>query len=70
MSAEATPELRSQRIKEFLQMLPLTVEIAALTPGDPNRFLTPDQMESRATALRNGYKIARKILREIGDEGQ
>ncbi len=34
MSADLTPEARNQRIKEFLQILPLTFEIAGLPPGE------------------------------------
>lgn len=70
MSVETTPEVRSQRMKEFMTMLPLTAEIAGLPPGDPNRFLTQDQLEVRGTMLRNAYKVARKLLKEIGEEGQ
>jgi hypothetical protein len=67
MSADITPEARNQRIKEFLQILPLTVEIAGLPPGDPNRFNTPDQMEVRANLLRTAYRIARNMLKDVGD---
>lgn len=67
MSADPTPEVRNQRIKEFLQILPLTVEIAGLPPGDPNRMVTPDLMEVRANVLRNAYKIARQLLKDVGE---
>jgi hypothetical protein len=67
MSADPTSETRNQRIKEFLQILPLSVEIAGLPAGDPNRLNTPDQMEVRANIIRNAYKIARQLLKEIGD---
>jgi hypothetical protein len=67
MSADATPEVRQQRIKEFMQILPLAVAIAGLPPGDPNRLNTQDQMEVRANMIRNAYKIARQLLKEIGE---
>ena len=36
----------------------------------PGAFFTVDQMDSRATQLRLAYKAARKMMREIADEGQ
>jgi hypothetical protein len=62
-----TPDIRSQRIKEFLQILPLTIEIAGIPAGEPDRINTPDQMEVRANQLRTAYKFARQLLKEIGE---
>jgi hypothetical protein len=67
---ETTPEVKQQRAKEFLTILPLTVELAGLPPAVPGAFFTVDQMDSRATQLRLAYKAARKMMREIADEGQ
>jgi hypothetical protein len=67
---ETTPEVKQQRAKEFLTILPLTVELAGLPPAVPASFFTVDQMDSRATQLRIAYKAARKMMREIADEGQ
>jgi hypothetical protein len=67
MSADPTADNRQQRIKEFLQILPLTIEIAGLPAGDPNRLFSPDQMEVRCTLLRTAYKLARQLLKEVGD---
>jgi hypothetical protein len=67
MSADPSPDVRNQRIKEFMQILPLTVEIAGLPAGDPNRLVTADQMEVRANILRNAYKIARQLLKEVAE---
>jgi hypothetical protein len=67
---EATQEVKQQRAKEFLTILPLTVELAGLPPAVPGAFFTIDQMESRATQLRMAYKAARKMMREVADEGQ
>lgn len=65
----ATPEARQLRMKEFMQLLPLTVELAGLPKCDPTRLFTPDQLEARATSLRSAYKIARSLIREVGDTG-
>lgn len=71
MSTEiVTPEARQMRMKEFMQLLPLTIELAGLPPCDPNRSFTPDQMEARATSLRSAYKVARALIKEIGETGQ
>ncbi|MCZ2344090.1 MAG: hypothetical protein LC104_20195 [Bacteroidales bacterium] len=71
MSTDATtPEARQMRMKEFMQLLPLTIELAGLPTCDPNRSFTTDQMEARATSLRSAYKVARALIREIGETGQ
>jgi hypothetical protein len=64
---DVTPEQRSQRMKEFLQILPLTAEIAGLPKMDPNRPFTTDQLDLRATNLRSAYRLARKLLREVAE---
>jgi hypothetical protein len=67
MSADPSPDARNQRIKEFLQILPLTIEIAGLPKSESTRIMTPDQMEVRANVLRGAYKLARGLLKEVGD---
>lgn len=66
---DATPEVRQQRAKEFLQILPLTAEIAGLPPGTLGLPFSPDQMDVRCTTIKNAYKLARKLLREVSEEG-
>jgi hypothetical protein len=68
--SDATPEVKQQRAKEFITLLPLTIELAGLPAAQPNAFFTVDQMDSRSTQLRMAYKSARKMMREIADEGQ
>jgi hypothetical protein len=67
---DASQEVKQHRAKEFLTILPLTVELAGLPHAVPGAFFTVDQMESRATQLRMAYKAARKLMREVADEGQ
>jgi hypothetical protein len=55
-------------MRNFMSLLPLTLEIAGLPETEPGRYLNEGQMEVRATALRNAYKIARRALREIGKD--
>jgi hypothetical protein len=68
--SDATPEVKQQRAKEFITLLPLTAELAGLPHALPNAFFTVDQMDSRATQIRMAYKIARRMMREVADEGQ
>lgn len=69
MSAEASADVRNQRIKEFLQILPLTVELAGLPKCDPNKIFTADQLDLRCTNLKIAYKLARGLLKEVADGG-
>lgn len=67
MSADVSPDVRNQRIKEFLQILPLTAELAGLPKCDPNKIFTADQLDLRVTNLRIAYKLARGLLKEVAD---
>jgi hypothetical protein len=65
---EADPNVQQQQLrqKEFMSILPLTIELAGLAKVEPGRHLTPEQMELRANTLRNAYKLARQMLLDIG----
>ena len=69
MADEITPEVRTQRMKEFLSMMPLTLELAGLPKCAPGSLFTQDQMEVRVTVVRNAYKLANQLIREIGEKG-
>ena len=67
MGAEANPEMKQQRMKEFMSLLPLTAEIAGLPRGTPDRLFTADQMEARVLSLRTAYKLARSLVKEVAE---
>jgi hypothetical protein len=67
MSADTSADVRNQRIKEFLQILPLTVELAGLPKCDPNKIFTADQLDLRVTNLKIAYKLARGLLKEVAE---
>jgi hypothetical protein len=68
MSQDATtPEVRQQRAKEFLSLLPLTAAIAGLPVGNGDKLQSADIMELRANNLRIAYKFARQLIREISE---
>ena len=70
MSAEAvTPDVKQQRAKEFMQLLPLTAEIAGLPVGNQDRIITAEIMELRANNLRTAYKFARQLLKDVSEAG-
>lgn len=65
----ASPEVKQNRMTEFLKLLPLTLELAGLPKGDPNRLFTAEQIEGRAMTVRAAYRAARTLVRDIGDNG-
>lgn len=67
MGAEANPELKQQRMKEFMSLLPLTVEIAGLPKASVDRLYTADQMEARVLSIRTAYKQARALMKELAE---
>jgi hypothetical protein len=69
MSTEATPDVKQQRAKEFMQLLPLTTEIAGLPPGSGDRLLTAEIMDLRANNLRTAYKLARQLIKDVSETG-
>lgn len=69
MNETATPEMKQARMTEFMRLLPLTLEIAGLAKAAPNVLYTPDQMEARVMNVRMAYKLARNLLKEVGESG-
>jgi hypothetical protein len=64
MGSEGT-DRQQHRIKEFMSLLPLTLEVAGLPHAEPGRYYNEGQMEARATTIRSAYKIARQILMDV-----
>lgn len=63
-----TPEVKQARMTEFMKLLPLTLEVAGL-PKSGTMPYTTDQMEGRIMSIRAAYKLARNLLKEIGEGG-
>ena len=63
MSTDA--ERQQAKLKEFMSILPLTIELAGLARSEPGKFFTDGQMEVRVTMLRTAFKQAKLLLREI-----
>jgi hypothetical protein len=67
--AEVSPDVKQQRMKEFMSLLPLTIELAGLPRSSTDRLFSTDQMEARVITIRLAYKLARNMVREVGDQG-
>jgi hypothetical protein len=70
MSPDAvTPEVKNARMTEFIRLLPLTVELAGLPKAAAGAVFTPDQIEGRAMTIRAAYRIARNLIKDVGENG-
>jgi hypothetical protein len=56
---------QQQKVREFMSLLPLTLELAGLPRGEAGRPFNEGQLDSRATSIRAAYKYARQIIHEI-----
>jgi hypothetical protein len=65
MSTEGTADRQQQKVREFMSLLPLTIELAGLAHAEPGKYFNEGQMEARATTLRAAYKIARQMILEV-----
>lgn len=63
MSADI--DRQQAKMKEFMSLLPLTLELAGLTRGEPGRPFTDGQMEVRVMTIKNAYKLARQMVIDI-----
>ena len=65
MSTEVSADLKAQKYREFLNLLPLTAVIAGLPEAEAGKYFNEGQMENRATSLKTAYKIARQLIQDI-----
>ncbi len=56
---------QQRRYREFLDLLPLTIEIAGLPKSEPGRYYSEDQLESRLITLRHAYRFSRQVARDL-----
>lgn len=61
-------ERQQQRVREFLQLLPLTLDLAGLQKADHGKYYSAEQIESRAITIRNAYKVARQVILEVANQ--
>jgi len=63
MSADAST-LQQQKVREFMSLLPLTLELAGLPKAQPGQYYNEGQIEARSTTIRTAYKVARQVIVE------
>jgi hypothetical protein len=64
MGAEGV-DRQQQKAREFMSLLPLTIELAGLPRSETGRYYTEGQIEARATTIRAAYKIARQVIQDV-----
>ena len=61
--------LENKTAHDFASLLPLTLAVAGLPEVEAGRHLNEGQLEVRGTIIRNAYKIAKKVLRDVAAGG-
>jgi hypothetical protein len=61
-------ERQQQRVREYFQLLPLTIELAGLPKSEHGKYNSPEQIENRAMTLKHAYKVARQIVMEVANQ--
>ncbi len=56
---------QQQKVREFLSLLPLTLEIAGLAKAEVGRHLNEGQMDARMQTIKHAYKVARQLVVDV-----
>jgi len=64
MGAEGV-DRQQQKVREFLSLLPLTLEIAGLSRSEAGRHFNEGQMDVRAQTIKAAYKFARQLVVDV-----
>jgi hypothetical protein len=60
----ADEETIKRRYREFIELMPLTINIAGLPASDGPFNFSAEQMEVRIHTLANAFKLARQLVRD------
>jgi hypothetical protein len=60
--AEANESTR--RYREFMDLMPLTLELAGLPESERGRYYNEEQIEMRINVIRIAHKAARSLVRD------
>jgi hypothetical protein len=60
-----SPERQQQKVREFMSLLPLTLELAGLPRAEHGKYYNEGQIDARATTIKTAYKVARQIIVEM-----
>jgi len=64
MDAEGADRQR-QKVREFMSLLPLTLELAGLPRAEPGRYYNEGQIDARCTTVKAAYKVARQMILDV-----
>jgi hypothetical protein len=60
-----TADRQQMKVKEFMQLLPLTLAVAGLPGAGEGKYFNEGQMENRTANLKLAYKVARSLILDI-----
>ena len=60
-----SPDRTQQKVREFMSLLPLTLELAGLPRSEGGKYFNEGQMDVRASTIRNAYKVARQLIKDV-----
>ncbi len=58
-------ERQQAKMKEFMGLLPLTLEIAGLPKCEVGKQFTDGQLEVRVNVLRHSFKLAKQLVIDV-----
>ncbi len=64
MGAEGS-DRQQQKVREFMSLLPLTLELAGLPRAEPGRYYNEGQIDARCTTVKAAYKVARQMILDV-----
>jgi hypothetical protein len=70
MSTDAAADRQQLKMREFMSLLPLTLEVAGLARAEIGRHFNEGQMEVRANTIKLAYKIARQLVIDAAKDGK
>ena len=56
---------QQQKVREFMSLLPLTLELAGLPRAEPGRYYNEGQIDARGTTIKTAYKVARQLILDV-----
>ena len=59
------PDRQQQKVREFMSLLPLTLELAGLPRAEPGRYYNEGQIDARCTTVKAAYKVARQMILDV-----
>jgi hypothetical protein len=64
MSTDAA-SMQQQKAREFMSLLPLTLELAGLPKAPTGTYYNEGQIEARSVTVKAAYKIARQVITDV-----